>query len=319
MENVPRRTFLKETAIMAIGGMLGGTVIRSCDSTRQDVEELMDKDILNAIERLKKNVVKIEGKAGHGTGFFLNPSVILTNKHVLADNEISSSGLQLPPMSLLPGLPPVSPEMRDPQYKVSLFHDDDRKPYKIFFAQRAILKDGTRAQHSDMGLLQAPVDLPCPVETLTWDVPRKGEKAMVLGNPVNLTGMSTFGRVTKEVVFDAGTENWQKTLFFMSDAAINPGNSGSPVFGIRKSGGKVETPLLGMVTFGYRGHDGLGGCIRSDFIAYHATTRWGVPMMDGSQIKRFEEEFPMLLQEAPKSMAEQTSSTKAIPLPQPLK
>jgi S1-C subfamily serine protease len=261
--------------------------------------EIRESDIPLAIEKVKQSVFKIRGPGGHGTGFLIAPGLILTNYHVTRNNAFAVETKPIPtPFPLPVPLLPIS-KIHDANYEVGLFTDDDRKPGKTFRAQPAHLPDGSRAFFRDMALLQLPLNCPLcrQAQPIAFGKPEIGRRAIVLGNPSDLTGHVTMGRVSKEVVLsDENPELWSGVPFFTTDAAVNGGNSGGPVVGIEKVlvNGKPElrTPLIGMATWTYSGNQGMGGAIRADYLAYIVQTKWGVPLMNPQQLEEFKQRFP---------------------------
>jgi S1-C subfamily serine protease len=268
-----------------------------------DSLEVQDGDYEKAIKQVKNSVFRIAGPRGHGSGFLLADGYILTNRHVVQDNDydLETTPTVIPfPFQNVPLLPLNISAVNDPNYEISTFVADDRTPPMKFRAVPVHLGNGSRALHKDMALLQVPPDvrskLP-PMKPVTPVAPSVGRPVLVMGNPSDLTGHITSGRVSKSLMLDKG-ENplWKDVPFVGTDAAINGGNSGGPMFSLRKErlNGRAElkTELIGMSTYGYRGSAGMGGGIRGDYISYIATKLWGLNLMTQEQMNAYEKEFP---------------------------
>ena len=126
-----------------------------------------------------------------GSGFFIDPSgVLITNRHVIADAG---------------------------EIFVNL-HDTTRLKASVI---------ATAAQ-SDIALLKVNVGRAVPTVTFgDSDGMRPGDPVFVIGNPFGLGST-----VTSEIVsaLDRNVVESKSGSFFQIDAALNPGNSGGPVF-----------------------------------------------------------------------------------------
>jgi S1-C subfamily serine protease len=250
-----------------------------------------------AIRQVKESVVKVSGVNGHGSGFVIHPGYILSNKHVTQDNAFTlEMDKEVPPALPFPfqiAPPPMNfKAANNPNYEIQMFTDDDRRPGRKFRAAPAQLADGSTAQWKDIALLRLPPNADYAAKPVAIGRPHAGQPVLVMGNPEDLVGMTTTGRVTKEVIFHSGEEMWDDVPFVGVDAGVNPGCSGGPTFGLRKENGKLKVELIAMSTYTYRGRDGMGGGIRGDFIAYTCAKRFGLPLMDTQQMEEFEKQFP---------------------------
>ncbi len=126
-----------------------------------------------------------------GSGFFIDPSgVLITNRHVIAD----------------------AGEI------FVILHDTTRLKASVI---------ATAAQ-SDIALLKVNVGRAVPTVTFgDSDGMRPGDPVFVIGNPFGLGSTVTSGIVS---ALDRNVVESELGSFFQIDAALNPGNSGGPVF-----------------------------------------------------------------------------------------
>ncbi len=126
-----------------------------------------------------------------GSGFFIDPSgVLITNRHVIAD----------------------AGEI------FVILHDTTRLKASVI---------ATAAQ-SDIALLKVNVGRAVPTVTFgDSDGMRPGDPVFVIGNPFGLGSTVTSGIVS---ALDRNVVESESGSFFQIDAALNPGNSGGPVF-----------------------------------------------------------------------------------------
>ncbi len=134
---------------------------------------------------------KIAEHTIQGSGFFIDPSgILITNRHVIAD----------------------AGEI------FVVLHDTTRLKASVI---------ATAAQ-SDIALLKVNVGRPVPTVTFgDSDGMRPGDPVFVIGNPFGLGSTVTSGIVS---ALDRNVTESESGSFFQIDAALNPGNSGGPVF-----------------------------------------------------------------------------------------
>jgi serine protease Do len=136
------------------------------------------------------------GRAQHslGSGFIIDPDgTIVTNRHVVADG-----------------------------YSVTVTLDDDRQ-----FPARVLATN----LYPDLAVLKIEAGAPLPtVHFGDSSALRLGETVVAIGNPLGLSGSISVG------VVSALNRNLRSTViddFIQTDASINHGNSGGPLFNLR--------------------------------------------------------------------------------------
>lgn len=127
------------------------------------------------------------------------------------------------------------------------------------------LADGTKAAGtvvgSDHGNDLAVIKVDLPTEKLTVaelgdsSALRVGELAIAIGNPFGLTGTVTTGVISaKGRTFPADSGRTIRDML-QTDAAVNPGNSGSPLLNARSQvvgiNSAIESPVQGSVGIGF--------------------------------------------------------------------
>ncbi|MBI2524014.1 trypsin-like peptidase domain-containing protein [Candidatus Peregrinibacteria bacterium] len=318
MENISRRSFLRTSlktaglvGLGAGGGMLlnemttNARAVSDLVSPQEQESEIADGDYERAMEMVRDSVFRIEGRDGHGSGFLLAPGYLLTNFHVTQDDHRTLEMREQPrviplPLPLDPNLLMNIQAVNDPNFIATTFTHDDRRPGRSFRVAPVLLSGGGRANYKDMSLLRLPPDagLPDTARPVVRGIPRTGAPAIVLGMPYNSPGHVTIGRVSREVTFmNNDNPHWHNVPFISIDSAMNPGNSGGPIFTIckvRNADGQpqLHVELIGMSTYNHRGAQGLGGGIRSDYIAYIAKTQWGLPLMTNQEVAQYRRDFP---------------------------
>jgi len=172
------------------------------------------EDIPALAASVTKSTVFIECPAGYGTGFLLDVEpltgvgggpVIVTNQHVIDGCEGSND--------------------------LTVSNATSRSRGSVVTFDKAL----------DLAIVEAP-SIRGPALTV-GSVPKIGQWAMAVGNPLGITGTSTFGNVTN-VKLDEGV--------IFSDVLIGPGSSGGPLV---DNQGKV----LGINTFVLRDATGFTG------------------------------------------------------------
>jgi serine protease Do len=153
------------------------------------------------------NVVVIYGPGSLGTGFFIAPNLVLTNYHVVEDGKFFE-------MKLYNGMETFGKVVKS-DVRLDL----------------ALLKVEARGE---------------PVQFYTSNELDLGVEVEAIGHPKGLEFSITRGVVSalrhKNSVYDIGGK---KILFVQTDAAVNPGNSGGPLFQKDKVVGVNNQKIVG--------------------------------------------------------------------------
>jgi serine protease Do len=154
-------------------------------------EEDLDQFFKDFLDRQRRNNPQQHRMTSLGSGFVIDPSgYIVTNNHVISGAEAITLRL----------------------------HDDTELKAKLI---------GTD-EKTDLALLK--VETPKPIASLNWgdsDALRIGDWVLAIGNPFGLGGTVTAGIVSaRNRVLDQGAYD----DYIQTDASINRGNSGGPLF-----------------------------------------------------------------------------------------
>jgi len=193
------------------------------EGQEQKSEKSTATEIIAESELVKKydpSVCKIETDFGTGTGFLIGNDLVLTNKHVI--NFWSDLKCYFPG--------------KYSHYIGNIIWLDPEK---------------------DMALLRLdkkPASKPIPISE-TIDIER-GDRVLVIGYPatssISISSSITSGMISNDTIIDG-------TFFYQTDAAINPGNSGSPVF-------NNYGQLVGMATLKEIGKDNISYILPVSYI-----------------------------------------------------
>ena len=106
-----------------------------------------------------------------------------------------------------------------------------------------ILIDGQRFKAKVTGLskmadvaiikVQGHIKNPKPAKLGDSDKTRIGDKVMVIGSPMGLYHSLSVGYISRKEYKKSHSSNFSKMEFFQTDAAINTGNSGGPMFNMK--------------------------------------------------------------------------------------
>lgn len=144
------------------------------------------------IEKLQAGVVRIKTKTGHGSGFFISPDYVLTNKHVVKDYQ---------------------------DVEITNDFSDIALQSRVVAKSREFDLALIRVENADK-LSRIVLELGDSRSTKT------GESITLFGYPLiaNLTITTTFGRISAR---RPNTNHGE--CFQLSGAEANPGNSGGPL------------------------------------------------------------------------------------------
>ncbi|MEX2606817.1 MAG: trypsin-like peptidase domain-containing protein, partial [Kiritimatiellia bacterium] len=172
------------------------------------------------MEKVDPSVVSIQHEKAGGTGFIISEDGhILTNGHVVMGDD--------------PELP------TEPARRITIILNDDRK-----YSARVL----GFSLDPDVALLKIDSFTPLiPVEFADSREAAVGQRVFAVGTPVGLKRTFTSGILSNVRRTDLATE----TVVFQTDAAINSGNSGGPLF-------DRDGRVLGVNTYASRGQNNLG-------------------------------------------------------------
>jgi len=174
----------------------------------------------SVIEKVDASVVSIQHEHAGGTGFIISKDgYLLTNGHVVRGDDAEQ---------------PMQPA----EHITVILHDDRKFPAQVLgFSMDpdvAVLKINT-------GFDLRPVEFADSREVSV------GQRCFAVGTPVGLKRTFTSGILSNIERTDLATE----TVVFQTDAAINSGNSGGPLF-------DRQGRVLGINTYASRGRNNLG-------------------------------------------------------------
>lgn len=172
------------------------------------------------MRKVDPSVVSIQHEFAGGTGFIISEDgYILSNGHVVLGSD------------------PEQPT--EPAKRITVILSDERK-----YAAKVL----GFSMDPDVALLKIDPETPLqPVEYADSRTVSVGQRCFAVGTPVGLKRTFTSGILSNITRTDLGTE----TVVFQTDAAINSGNSGGPLFDNK---GRV----LGINTYASRGQNNLG-------------------------------------------------------------
>ena len=162
-----------------------------------------------------------------------------------------------------------------------------------------IFKDGQRLQAKTEGLsrmadvaiikTQGVINNPFPAKIGNSDNTKIGNRVMVIGNPMGLNHSLSVGYISRKEERPNASENFSKMEFFQTDAAINTGNSGGPMF-------NMDGEVIGIVSSILSrsgGFEGIGFAatinIVKELLIDHSNTWLGIDvfLLEGSLAKAF--------------------------------
>jgi hypothetical protein len=188
----------------------------------------------------------------HGTGFAYRHRdgeyFVATSHHVVSLPEVTGPG------AAIDGVPAGSRKVREVVHIVRN-EDDDRAAG--FVELTPVLADPAR----DLAILKTRR----PLELMPWRFGRSadlrvGNVVLARGYPLGVLAASNVGRVTSTRHLD--TEGVWDHVDFVTDASLNNGNSGSPVFAISRR--TREPELVGIFHARYRDASGMGVVVGID-------------------------------------------------------
>lgn len=166
------------------------------------------------------SIALIRGKSSSGTGFLVSPGLLATNAHVIDGEFVSNLEIRFP----------AAEGPRAGPARAELLYEDARR---------------------DLAFLAVKTDLPAlrVADAYTF---RKGEEITVIGSPGLGDGVVLENAISRGVMSTRATLDGQP--FYQLGIAVNPGNSGGPVF---DSSGRV----IGVVTLKTEKQESLAFCV----------------------------------------------------------
>jgi serine protease Do len=224
----------------------GGIDVNSSDinageQPRRDVSgrlyhtaNLKKTTIEKCVEAFSEAVVKVSSPAGTGSGFFINEDgYLITNYHVIE---------------------------KETKIKVTMF-----QKVKDGFEKRTFKEVKIEAINPfiDLALLKVE-DLGDTKVTYAYlgdiDEIRVGERVFAVGNPLGLERTVTDG------VISATDREFEGLVYIQTNADLNPGNSGGPLF-------NLAGEVIGVANMGYIFFGGLGFAIPVDYVKHFIDNR----------------------------------------------
>lgn len=179
------------TSKVPLGKKTGRTIDKSTKSSK-DQKDTTPPDLSTSelVEKVDQSICKIETDSGCGTGFLIASDLILTNGHVV--NFWS---------------------------KLNCYFPSKYEPYQVEIVWLN--------SDIDVAFLKLDKHGPTPIDISKWDEIKRGDNVVVIGYPGTL-GSSISSSVTMGIL--SNRTSIKGTYFYQTDAALNPGNSGGPVF-----------------------------------------------------------------------------------------
>ena len=188
----------------------------------------------------------------HGTAFAYRrqagDTLLATNEHVAAQPEVTDDDHKVD------GIPRGSKKVRE-ALRIVRNEDDDYEPGHVTLTR--VLADAA----ADLAVLRTRKPVPLmPYRFGRSGALRAGNVVLVRGFPLGAFPALNSGKVTNPYQDD--TEKGWSHADFMTDALLNGGNSGSPVFAISCKSGEPE--LVGIYHAGYSEAQALNAVVAID-------------------------------------------------------
>lgn len=167
------------------------------------------------VEKCEPSVARVRNRTGTGSGFVIRPGIVVTNAHVIADDLIESLVVTFP----------SAREGRDHKYPAKLLYQDRKRDLAILKVTASVI----------------------PLSLATQEI-RKGERVYVIGSPG--AGSDVSSNAATQGALSNNDLQLNEMQYYQTDAAINGGNSGGPVFNSR---GEV----IGVAVAKLKGKEGM--------------------------------------------------------------
>ena len=192
---------------LLVGGVAGAVLLLvvviaiAATRTKHEPEHekaVADLSLPDLVEKCEPSVARVRNRTGTGSGFVIRPGIVVTNAHVIADDLIESLIVTFP----------SARDGRDHKYPAKLLYQDRKR---------------------DLAILKVSATI-APLELATHEI-RKGEKVFVIGSPG--AGSDVSSNAATQGALSNNDLRLNELQYYQTDAAINGGNSGGPVFNSR--------------------------------------------------------------------------------------
>jgi S1-C subfamily serine protease len=202
-------------------------------------------DTEELVSRTSESVALINAGASSGTGFMVDKQLLVTNYHVIADAEA---------------------------YSIEIVFPDGRPGKEGPFSAVVIAESPGR----DLALLKLSTEIPA-VELDAKHSFRRGQEVVIIGSPGVFEGREVLpNAVTKGVL--SSEVNIQGFQNYQLSAAVNPGNSGGPVFG-------MDGRVIGVVVMKSTSEESIAFCIPASELASFIKTNAAAATSDTTMIR----------------------------------
>jgi serine protease Do len=172
------------------------------------------------VAKWEPSIALVKGLASSGTGFLVRPGIVATNSHVIDDEFVSSLEVRFP----------SAPEGKQGPYLAELLYEDPKR---------------------DLAFLKVVSDLPAIDVAPSYKF-MKGEDITVIGNPGLGEDVVLENAISRGVM--SSKVDLEGQHYLQLSIAVNPGNSGGPVF---DSTGRV----IGVVTLKSTKTEAMAFCV----------------------------------------------------------
>lgn len=209
------------------------------DDTAGIAVELYER-VLPAVVTVYANGADATERTGVGSGFFIRPGVVATNLHVVSTTPSDAAALALG---------------ETVEVTVLLADGRERQGQVTGYDERL-----------DLALVEVEDAPETPVLAFSPEV-KVGTPVWAFGSPFGISNTMTGGAVTGVDVETAFRVTPLQASLIMTDAAVNPGNSGGPLVAVGEDG---EPAVVGMVTL--RPDESAGRSVQGITFALPAAT-----------------------------------------------
>ena len=182
------------------------------------------RSVEEIVAEVEGAVALISGKSGSGSGFIVLPGIVVTNSHVIADEDIADLEISFPS---------ESGSKKGPFKATLLYEDSDR----------------------DLAFLRIPSKVHSIIPIVQAYKFRRGQRVIAIGNPGRGDGQVLENAVCEGILSSQTELDGQP--YYQLSIAINHGNSGGPIL---DNAGNV----LGVATLKGMKTEAMGYCVPPD-------------------------------------------------------